>query len=189
MQIELNAVYKRSDNQPLKVIRHESQQQWKGAGNCGLFAIANAYAFCEYRQVDCHQNFYNEKKMRSHLIKCLERGHFTGFPTAGRNRKAKQGHGKVEHRIPPNVMSLLKPPQKKAQTEVNDKTSPPKKRKTLDTEDTIKRRKMDKNEENSSKEDKINSDKLETNPEEQHDDHNGKDTPKQTENDKASLLI
>ena len=110
VKIELDTVYRRLDGLPIRVIQKESQQQWKGAGNCGLFAIANAYAFCKDLQVKCNDLFYNEKKMRAHLVKCLEKGYFADFPTAGRNRKAQRDKDWIEHKIPQNVINLLTPP-------------------------------------------------------------------------------
>ena len=58
----------------------EVQQQTNGF-DCGVYAIANLVEFCLKGSFNVKRktNFI-EKYMSSHLISCLESGHFTPFP-------------------------------------------------------------------------------------------------------------
>ncbi len=54
------------------------QQQEFGSNNCGLFSIAAAYHTAKGNDVKSIS--FNEKRMRSHLIKCLELEKLSAFP-------------------------------------------------------------------------------------------------------------
>ena len=57
-------------------------QQQCGSSDCGLYAIAIATAICEGED-PCKQLF-NQDAMRSHLLRCLEMGKMTLFPSKKR---------------------------------------------------------------------------------------------------------
>lgn len=56
----------------------ESVQQQSDDIMCGLFAIAFAFDLCQ--GVNPVHQHYEEKKMREHLLKCLNQGFFEEFP-------------------------------------------------------------------------------------------------------------
>ena len=69
------------------ILRHESTyvtankvpiQQQHGNEDCGLFAIATAVSLCHGHEPN--KIMFKQDRLRSHLITCLEEGHFTMFP-------------------------------------------------------------------------------------------------------------
>ena len=67
----------RHDGDSLKVVSQCIQQQTNGH-MCGVFSIANAVSLCFGK----HPRFinYDERNMRSHLLRCLRRRRFEMFP-------------------------------------------------------------------------------------------------------------
>ena len=53
-------------------------QQQEGTVDCGLFAIANAIEVCQGNNPE-HVKF-DQEKMRSHLLECLNNEQLTVFP-------------------------------------------------------------------------------------------------------------
>ena len=62
----------------------QSTQQQTGKVDCGLFAVAVAV---EVAVGGCVENSLMQSSMRSHLVKCLEQGKLTPFPTTARPRR------------------------------------------------------------------------------------------------------
>ena len=50
-----------------------------GSVDCGLFAIVFAYELASGKQV-LKEVYFDQKKMRSHLLSCFENGELTAFP-------------------------------------------------------------------------------------------------------------
>jgi hypothetical protein len=74
LEIQLSAIYGQGKTN-LLIKLPEVQQQTNGY-DCGVYALANLVEFC-YTQ---KHTYYIERYMRSHLIACLEKGHFSPFP-------------------------------------------------------------------------------------------------------------
>ena len=71
----------------------ESVQKQSDAIMCGLFAIAFCVDLC--LNIDPTNRHYDEKKMRDHLLKCLNRQSFEEFPQVTepyQNRISSQHH-------------------------------------------------------------------------------------------------
>ena len=75
------AVLTRTPSPQLKLIFVSVAQQ-RGGSDCGLYAIANAAAVCA--GLDVTRLKYDQNKMRNHLMKCLEVGVMTLFPSMKR---------------------------------------------------------------------------------------------------------
>ncbi len=65
-------------NAPKIRLNFMDSQVQAGGSDCGLFAIANATALSFKK--DPGKFFYDQKKMRSHLYRCLEEGKMALFP-------------------------------------------------------------------------------------------------------------
>jgi len=61
-------------------------QMQAGGSDCGVFALAFATAICFGHSPGKFQ--FNQQQMRSHLIDCLEKEHFTMFPIKKEHRQA-----------------------------------------------------------------------------------------------------
>ena len=59
-------------------------QRQSGVSDCGLFAIANATAFCG--GLDPHLQNFEQSKMREHLKKCILRNRLECFPESRRRK-------------------------------------------------------------------------------------------------------
>ena len=70
-----------------------SVQQQKGICDCGLFSIAFAVHIAA-RQEDVSSVAFDQKEMRSHLIRCLTKKELSPFP---RTRKAAAKFTKLHH--------------------------------------------------------------------------------------------
>jgi len=57
-----------------------------GGSDCDVFALAFATAICFGHSPGKFQ--FNQQQMRSHLIDCLEKEHFTMFPIKKERRQA-----------------------------------------------------------------------------------------------------
>ncbi len=57
------------------VIPHQT-----GGTDCGLFAIAYCFECCYPSQIDTSSIRFDQRHLRSHLLKCLESGTITKFP-------------------------------------------------------------------------------------------------------------
>ena len=76
-------------------------QKQKGSSDCGLFALAFITSICNGQ--DPTDLAYDQSAMRSHLLKCIEQGQMTPFPSApGRN--AEQA---IEKTVPIYCMCRL----------------------------------------------------------------------------------
>ena len=62
-------------------------QTQRGGTDCGLFAIANAYALVQGKDPTMFQ--FDQNRMRQHLKICLENGKMDDFPTIGKPKKLK----------------------------------------------------------------------------------------------------
>ena len=65
--------------------RHVAVQKQDGGQDCGLFAIAFAFALANGLQPHNFLSFA-QSKMRAHLAQCLKLGYFTDFPITRTNR-------------------------------------------------------------------------------------------------------
>ena len=63
---------------PLLKLRVMSSQGQSGGSDCGLFAIATATSLCH--GIPPSTVLWEQKRMRAHLIECLESGKMTPFP-------------------------------------------------------------------------------------------------------------
>jgi len=61
-------------------IHHVPVQKQEGVSDCGLFSIAFAY-HAAIGENNLEQTTFDQKKLRSHLVACLETKHFSKFPT------------------------------------------------------------------------------------------------------------
>ena len=77
MQEQISCVYGDREIEDIKVIICGVQQQ-KGYTDCGLFAIAFALELANSK--DPATAIFNQKKMRGHLLSCLEFGTMKRFP-------------------------------------------------------------------------------------------------------------
>ena len=62
--------------------------QQRGPSDCGLYAIATATAICE--DEDPCKHLFNQDTMRSHLLRCLDMGKMTLFPSKKRTVPSKK---------------------------------------------------------------------------------------------------
>ena len=62
-------------------------QKQDGASDCGLFAIAFTTSICNGHDPTTLR--YNQSAMRSHLLKCIEQGQITPFPSVPRRKPSK----------------------------------------------------------------------------------------------------
>ncbi len=60
-------------------IHHVQVQKQEGGADCGLFAIAFAYHAAVGDHLD--KMTFDQSKLRSHLVACLEKEQFSKFPT------------------------------------------------------------------------------------------------------------
>lgn len=67
------------------IIRRLSVQQQVGAKDCGLFAVAFAVEVCQRN--DPSRVSYDQNKMRSHFVSCLEKGHLDTFPQGRKSQE------------------------------------------------------------------------------------------------------
>ncbi|XP_078695111.1 polycystin-1-like protein 2 [Branchiostoma floridae x Branchiostoma belcheri] len=87
LQVQLYQTYTAFADQErnvLTIILPEVQRQ-KNAVDCGLFAIAWAVDIAQGQDVSSIA--YDDKEMRSHLVKCFEQGRLTRFPHLTSQRK------------------------------------------------------------------------------------------------------
>ena len=80
LSIQLGLMYGENTNHDLEVILIETQKQTNGV-DCGVFAIALLVEFFTKRVLNSTVCFGTKKKMRSHLLNCIESGYLTCFPT------------------------------------------------------------------------------------------------------------
>ena len=59
-------------------VRHVNVQRQSGPSDCGIFAIAFAAALC--MGIDPYTHCIDQKKSRTHLLKCFEQKHISAFP-------------------------------------------------------------------------------------------------------------
>ena len=79
LEIQLSAIYGQGKTN-LLIKLPEVQQQTNGY-DCGVYALANLFEFCYSGTYNTQKHtHYIERYMRSHLIACLEKGHFSPFP-------------------------------------------------------------------------------------------------------------
>ena len=79
LEIQFSSIY--GQGKPSMVVKLPEVQQQTNGFDCGVYAIANLVEFCSKGSFNFKRktNFI-ENYMRSHLISCLESGHFTPFP-------------------------------------------------------------------------------------------------------------
>jgi hypothetical protein len=79
LEIQFSSIY--GQGKPSMVVKLPEVQQQTNGFYCGVYAIANLVEFCSKGSFNFKRktNFI-ENYMRSHLISCLESGHFTPFP-------------------------------------------------------------------------------------------------------------
>ena len=79
-EVQLASIYVRiiPPNSSLLNVEVQSVQQQEGAHDCGLFAVANAVEVCVGGNPEMVQ--FEQSKMRSHLINCLEQKCLQPFP-------------------------------------------------------------------------------------------------------------
>uniref|UniRef100_A0A1B8Y9C9 Uncharacterized protein n=1 Tax=Xenopus tropicalis TaxID=8364 RepID=A0A1B8Y9C9_XENTR len=73
-------------HKPTITIKRLNVHQQRNGRDCGVYAIANAFEFLSNGDPTCR---YNQKRMRQHLIECLERGEITAFPKKLDKKKHK----------------------------------------------------------------------------------------------------
>ena len=90
LQIQLAQIYDSKDGN--LIVRIQTSNQQKESRDCGLFAIANCVEFCmdKMGDIEDHDWKYDQKKMRDHLIGCLETEIMTCFPKLELKSKKKR---------------------------------------------------------------------------------------------------
>ena len=87
IEIQLLQLYRPAVEHNTLLLCLPSTQQQTGKVDCGLFAVSVAV---EVAVGGCVENTFMQSSMRGHLVKCLERGKLTPFPTTVYTSKTKE---------------------------------------------------------------------------------------------------
>lgn len=98
LSIQLALLYGQNSNQDLEIILIDTQKQTNSV-DCGLFAIAHLTEFCSKGNLNPDICF-DTKKMRTHLITCLESGTLSCFPTVPKRQNTRTRNRPKHRSIP-----------------------------------------------------------------------------------------
>ena len=68
-------------------IHYENVQKQNNGSDCGCFAIAFATSLCSGKEPSTE--VYNQKEMRTHLVKSIDEQELATFPTLGKRKRSK----------------------------------------------------------------------------------------------------
>lgn len=78
--VQIASIYK-CDGKVLSIRNLSVQQQNKGSVDCGLFAVAYALEACRgSRGIETNFMYFDQPRMRKHMLKCLEKKFLDPFP-------------------------------------------------------------------------------------------------------------
>ena len=90
LKIQLTQLYQRKNDTPLKIYVAKVQQQKKGSGDCGVFAIASAVEFCFERYIWYRTFMLRHKKDKRSPLSVSGEENVLQIPCATMQTQAKQ---------------------------------------------------------------------------------------------------